>query len=80
MENTDNSNQWLREIGQNDYYWAEHLETVPNMICIAFMLSDMESGITVFQLTATVRTSWYIFTALNKKHLSPRCGSAYILL
>lgn len=36
MANTDNSNQWLREIGQNDYYWADHLETVPNMICIAY--------------------------------------------
>lgn len=36
MGNAINSNQWLIKIGDSDQYWAEHLENVPNMICIAY--------------------------------------------
>lgn len=36
MGNAVNTNQWLIEIGDSDQYWAEHLENVPNMICIAY--------------------------------------------
>ena len=36
MGNVVNTNQWLIEIGNCDQYWAEHLENVPNMICIAY--------------------------------------------
>lgn len=36
MGNVANTNQWLIEIGNCDQYWAEHLENVPNMICIAY--------------------------------------------
>ena len=40
----------------------------------AFMFSDTKPGVTVSELSTTVRTSWYIFTALNKKHRLLRCG------
>ena len=50
-------------------YSASESSDLQMIFFTAFRLSDTESGITVFQLTATVRTPWYIFTALNKKHL-----------
>ena len=46
----------------------------------AFMLSNTKSGIPVSELSTTARTSWYIFTALNKKHRLPHCEQAYTLL
>ena len=45
-----------------------------------FMLSDTKPGIPVSELSTTTRTSWYIFTALNKKHRLPHCEQAYTLL
>ena len=45
-----------------------------------FMLSDTKSGIPVSELSTTARTSWYIFTALNKKRRFPHCGQANTLL
>ena len=45
-----------------------------------FMFSDTKSGIPVSELSTTARTSWYIFTALNKKHRLSHCEQAYTLL
>ena len=40
----------------------------------AVMFAETEPGVPGSELSTPVRTSWYIFTALNKKHRLLRCG------